>query len=277
MPPPMPKAARGFCFVISPIGDPNSPTRLRTEKVAAHIILPATKAAGYAEENVKRADQLHLPGIITSQVIDRLMDAELVIADLTDHNPNVFYELAVRHAKRAPIVLLIEKGQPIPFDLIPNRVIHYDLNDWNSPRRCVEELHQQIEAVLQDPASAYNPISAAIDLANLSASSDPLGQIVATLLPRLEALDYSMQSIRTTLQAYQSSPTSVAQLSGFGPGYTPVSSSLANFFNLDPEGQFSDPAFPTKGIALLKRLRVPTDTSEPSDKSKPAEDQNSNA
>jgi hypothetical protein len=100
---------------------------------------------------------------------------------LTEHNPNVFYELAIRHAKRKAVVLLIQKGQRIPFDVAPNRVIHYDTADWNSPGQCVNELKQQIEAVLKDPLAAYNPISAAIDFLALRGSSDPFKQIVAEL------------------------------------------------------------------------------------------------
>jgi len=52
---------------------------------------------------VIRADKISEPGIITTQIIGHIVDAELVIADLTDKNPNVFYELAIRHAIRNPI------------------------------------------------------------------------------------------------------------------------------------------------------------------------------
>ena len=58
------------------------------------------------------------PGLITAQVIQNLVEWELVIADLSEHNPNVFYELAVRHALKKPIVQLIQAGQKIPFDVI---------------------------------------------------------------------------------------------------------------------------------------------------------------
>ena len=118
---------------------------------------------------------------------------------LTEHNPNVFYELAIRHAKRKAVVLLIQKGQRIPFDVAPNRVIHYDTADWNSPGQCVNELKQQIEAVLKDPLAAYNPISAAIDFLALRGSSDPFKQIVAEILPRLQALEVTTTNIQANL------------------------------------------------------------------------------
>jgi hypothetical protein len=61
------------------------------------IVAPAAEACGY---DTIRADQIAKPGIITSQVIQHLLDDPLVVADLTGWNPNVFYELAIRHAIR---------------------------------------------------------------------------------------------------------------------------------------------------------------------------------
>ena len=52
---------------------------------------------------VIRSDQISEPGDITSQIIQHLFDDEIVVADLTDHNPNVFYELAVRHMLGKPV------------------------------------------------------------------------------------------------------------------------------------------------------------------------------
>jgi hypothetical protein len=51
---------------------------------------------------VQRADEIKAPGDINSQIINRLMDAELVIADMSMHNANAFYELAIRHMVRLP-------------------------------------------------------------------------------------------------------------------------------------------------------------------------------
>jgi hypothetical protein len=198
---PPPESPARICFVISPIGDLNSETYNRSELVRTHIILPAARESGYAEIDVIRADQIPQPGIITSQIIQHLYADELVIADLTDRNPNVFYELAIRHATRKPVVLLIRKGEKIPFDVAPNRVIHYDLADWNSPGRCAIELAKQIEAVLQNPLLTDNPISAGMTFKALSESSDSFEQVVAALVPRLQALEFSMQSIQAKLDA----------------------------------------------------------------------------
>src|SRR5579863_2805959 len=197
MPPPTLRRKR--CFIISPIGDLSSDVRTRSELVRKHIILPATKEAGYLDDDVIRADQIPQPGIITSQIIQHLYDDDLVIADLTDHNANVFYELAIRHATRKAVVLLIQKGQRIPFDVALNRVIHYNLSDWDSPQACAEELLKQIKAVQNEPLSADNPISAAMNFKALMESSDPTAQILGTLGPRLEAMEYLIQRLTSRL------------------------------------------------------------------------------
>lgn len=114
------------CFVIAPIGELDSDTRKRSDQILKHIIKPAVSSCGY---KAIRADEIDKPGIITSQVIQRVVNDPLVIADLTERNPNVFYELAIRHAIRKPLVQLIQKGERIPFDVAGTRTIQVDHTD----------------------------------------------------------------------------------------------------------------------------------------------------
>ena len=80
-------------------------------------------------EKPVRADQITQPGVITTQVFTHLWNDDLVIADLTGGNPNVFYELAIRHVMGKPTVHLIRKGDAIPFDLKDFRTINIDTED----------------------------------------------------------------------------------------------------------------------------------------------------
>src|SRR5438128_2309435 len=109
---------RKLCFVISPVGDEGSDIRKRADQILKHVISPIVKELGY--EPV-RSDQISKPGVITGQIIEHLIEDSLVVADLTGYNPNVFYELAVRHAVRKPVVQLRKKGEPLPFDVAPVR------------------------------------------------------------------------------------------------------------------------------------------------------------
>ena len=176
---------KNLCFVISPIGEDGSEIRRRSDQVLKHIISPAAKDCGY--EPI-RADKISEPGMITSQVIQHLVDDALVIADLTGRNPNVFYELAIRHAVRKPIVQVIQQGEPIPFDVAQSRTIQVDHHDLDSVARCREDLVKQIHSVENDPTDVDTPISVAIDLQSLRQSENPLEKSSAEIITMLQDL-----------------------------------------------------------------------------------------
>jgi hypothetical protein len=112
------------CFVISPIGQPGSEQREHVDAVFDYIVRPAAERSGYA---AIRADHEARPGTITDQMYDRILGDDLLIGLLTFHNPNVFYEIAVAEAAARPLILLIESGHQIPFDIKDRRVFTYDL------------------------------------------------------------------------------------------------------------------------------------------------------
>lgn len=117
------------CFYICPIGDANSPIRKRSNQIYRHVVSEALAPLGY---NMVRADEMEQSGTITSQIINGLLNDDLVVADLTDSNPNVFYELAIRHAVRKPFIQLIADGQKLPFDIQGLRTVFVDHTDLDS-------------------------------------------------------------------------------------------------------------------------------------------------
>ena len=132
------------CFVICPIGVDGSEVRKRSDQWIRHILTPVLEAAGYVSD---RADRMPKPGIITTQIITQLVEAPLVIADLTGANPNVFYELAVRHASRLPYIQMIRRDERIPFDVHGVRTIEYDLGDPDRVSSAVNSLRLQINEI----------------------------------------------------------------------------------------------------------------------------------
>jgi hypothetical protein len=130
------------CFIICPLGSENSDIRMKSDKLLKHVFIPVLEKTMY---NAIRADQIPKVGFITSQIINLLIECPLVIADLTDSNPNVFYELAIRHAVRKPYIQVISKGQKIPFDLSGIRTIEIDLQDLDSVEKAKIEIENQIK------------------------------------------------------------------------------------------------------------------------------------
>jgi hypothetical protein len=130
------------CFVISPIGPAESETRKKADQVLKHIIKKAL-ADTYA---VERADDISVPGLITLQIIESLMKAPMVVADLTDANANVYYELAIRHFVKKPVVHLITEGQDPLFDVAQMRYIRYDLTNPDSVEQAGKDLRDHAAA-----------------------------------------------------------------------------------------------------------------------------------
>ena len=180
-----------ICFVIAPIGKPESDIRNRSDQVLKHIIRPAVEACGY---KAVRADEIAEPGIITNQIIRHVVDDPLVIADLTGQNANVFYELAIRHACRRPLVQIIDKVKDIPFDLSVMRTIQVDHQNLDSVEEAKTEIRRQIQSLAASPSSLENPISVA--LADRS-GSNPLDEI------RTQAQDYLEEIERNRDKSYE--------------------------------------------------------------------------
>lgn len=186
------------CFVIAPIGDPGTETRKRSDLVLKYVISPAVEQCGYT---AFRSDHLSEPGLITSQVIQHIIDDPLVVADLTDRNPNVFYELAVRHALRKPLVQLIRKGDQIPFDVAGTRTIHVDHQDLDSVEEAKREIVKQVE-ISTKAQIIETPISVAVELQILRQSDNPeqrsLGELVSAIA--------DMKNDIASLQKYFNTP-----------------------------------------------------------------------
>lgn len=103
------------CFFIAPIGADDSEHRKHSDAILASYV---EKALATVEPKLRvvRADKITQPGMITKQVIEYLLRSRLVVADLSYHNANVFYELAVRHATGKPVIHIKRTADPIPFD-----------------------------------------------------------------------------------------------------------------------------------------------------------------
>ena len=117
------------CFVVSIIGNEDSEERAHANNVLDYIIKPAVSG----EFDVIRADTLYHSDRIDSKILEHLRSSELVIADLTNNNPNVFLEVGYRMALGLPTIYLIQiSEQKLPFDIQSINIIHYDIYGQNT-------------------------------------------------------------------------------------------------------------------------------------------------
>ena len=129
------------CFVVSPIGDAGTDIRKNADQLYQHIIKPVCEKCGFAAQ---RVDEFNTSNSITQEILDALNDYDFVIADLTGHNPNVFFEIGYRTKSQKPIIHLKRKDETIPFDVSSIRTFEYDLTDLDMVTATKDRLEQVI-------------------------------------------------------------------------------------------------------------------------------------
>jgi hypothetical protein len=179
------------CFVISPIGDPDTPERKRADQFLQYVV---KEGIGHRFQ-VVRADDIAEPGMVTSQIVQYLITSELVVADLTDRNPNVMYELAIRHATQKPFVQCMARGQSLPFDIGQQRTIFFDIHDLDSVSQCKRSLVGAVEAALQQEFTD-TPVGRLLDIGEFEAET-PKDEILSKVLGRLDAIEAKLDRPRS--------------------------------------------------------------------------------
>lgn len=176
------------CFIITPIGNPKTDIREKTDGVINAIIKPVLKDLEY---EVIPPHEMTESGSITQKIIEHIINDDLVIANLTGLNANVMYELAIRHAVRKPVVCIVERNTSLPFDVVTERFIMYDDNFSN-----VLSLKDNIKKAIISSESEIeidNPIYRAIKevgiIKKISDSNDPNSNVLKIILNRLVKIE----------------------------------------------------------------------------------------
>lgn len=177
------------CFVIGPIGDKfaehGTNERVIYEnslKVMEEVILPACKQ--FAIEPI-RSDAIAEPGEIPEQVFELLRDVDIVIADLSGGNPNVMYELGLRHTRNLCTISLAETGR-MPFDVTVIRTIKFR----RSESALIDAREQVAAALGQCLQGNHRPVTATRLWAELYTPGDGPGS-----RPRAHDTDQEQRSV----------------------------------------------------------------------------------
>lgn len=133
------------CFVMMPFVEPIG-------GYYKTIYEPAIAKAGL--RSVRADDEIFATGKIVDQVWSGITAAKVLVAELTDRNPNVFYELGLAHALKKPVVLISSNQEDVPFDLQHIRVIYYDVRDPFWGEKLIAKVAENILSALKNPGEA---------------------------------------------------------------------------------------------------------------------------
>lgn len=156
-------ADKKTCYIISEIGKPESAERKWANFVREYIIAPAVTGCGY--EAPARSDDPD-KDLIMADIIQQMFEVDLVIADLSGYNPNVFYELGIRHCAQKPAIHLIKIGQSTPFDLGANKAIFIDESHL-AVKQAISDIKERIAAITKEPKQFYSQVQQHIQFKQL--------------------------------------------------------------------------------------------------------------
>lgn len=145
-----------LCFVIMPFSGTNSCTEDEWREIFENLFRPAVEEAGLGYE-CRRSEATR--GNLISAIIRSLHDAHVVVADLTDKNPNVFYELGVRHAIKNRTILLAQDRQFMPSDLQSYANHVYEWKTKKGRQATTTRIRELLEDVDAAPDRPDNPVS----------------------------------------------------------------------------------------------------------------------
>jgi hypothetical protein len=185
-------AAIRRAFVVTPIGGSDSSTRRAADGLISSVLKPLLNELGF---DVFVAHEISLTGSISRQVVEHILEDELVIANLSELNPNVMYELAVRHCTGKPVVAIAEAGTRLPFDIADERTVFYT-NDM----RGVFELTPALRKAIETSLSKDEPDNPVLRVRQNRALLDSLdqGDAKTILIERLDDIEALLRDIRST-------------------------------------------------------------------------------
>lgn len=157
------------CFVLMPFSE-------ELREIYTEVYKPT------CEENkihCWRVDEISSPGSITRDIVEGILDADIIIADLTNQNPNVFYELGIAHASGNKTIMTSKSLDYVPFDIANYRIILYE-HTLNGCRQLKKDLDRAIKELLEALDRTNNPFQEVVSTRGyrFSKGKTPLAKLI---------------------------------------------------------------------------------------------------
>jgi len=135
---------KDICFVLAPFKEPFNTDYQK-------ILLPAIKAAGLEP---LRADEIYGAKAVMDDIWKSINSARVILAEMTEKNPNVLYEVGLAHGKRKTVLMITQDEDDIPFDLKHIRYIPYQRIMYNWDKVLQQNIERNLLATLADNAES---------------------------------------------------------------------------------------------------------------------------
>lgn len=188
------------CFVVMPISDGLGYADGHFRRVYEHLIGPACRQAGF--EPV-RADDVQKTNVIVIDILRRILEADLVLCDMSAKNANVMYELGIRQAFSKPVVLIKDSITERVFDVQSLRTYDYD------PSLRIDSVERDVRriaaAIKETNEADVNEVTSLMQLVGWKPASLPEGKAISPdtkiILAALENLGRRVGNLETSVVA----------------------------------------------------------------------------
>lgn len=226
------------CFLIGPIGRKGEEANYHADLLLNYIVKNVLEGEPFSYE-VIRADQADDPGMVLTRIVNDIFDADLIVADLSFRNANVFWELGIAHTIRKPVICFKRPEDVVPFDLDQHRVIAVNLGDWHSHEAARELLASYAAKIGESEYRPSNPVTQARDHYELQSSGDPQERVIAKLEERLDAQAATLNAMLNRISGVEAKP---ASFFGLGANISSDFKGSPGFFGEQGDNQIDVPA-----------------------------------
>jgi len=184
---------RPVCFVIMPISDVAGYDSGHFGRVYEHLLKPAIIEAGFRPV---RSDDTTKTDYIVVGIVQRVVESPMVVCDFSARNPNVMYELGIRHAFNKPVALIKDTNTDKVFDIQGLRYTEYETALRIDT---VQKDIAKIAAAIKNTAAANDGFNSVVQLAGLKTATVPEKQEVSPdtrlLLSAIAAIDRRLDAV----------------------------------------------------------------------------------